>query len=272
MFDSETCLFCLIGNPVSKSLSPLLHNAAFKEVGINAVYLAFCVSDLDSAIRGVRALPISGVSVTIPFKVPAVSLVDHLEPVARAIGAVNTLYWRDTELIGTNTDGIGAVLALKEKTEIAGRKCLVVGAGGAARSIAYSLKQEDCRVVLTNRTEQKGIDLAGEIGVEWLPFSEFSQARGDILVQATSAGMYPETENTAVARHILSSFPVVMDIVYKPLETRLLREAREEGCLTIDGLNMLIYQAAAQFRLWTGKEAPVSVMRHSADEYLSRAD
>jgi shikimate dehydrogenase len=269
LFDSETRLYCLIGNPVAKSLSPILHNAAFRALGINAVYLAFCVSDPAAAVQGIRSLPIHGVSITIPHKTAILPYVDDLEPLAQAMGAVNTLYWQEERLIGANTDGLGAVLALKEKTELYGRRCLILGAGGAARSIAFALKTEGCHVVLTNRTGEKGRGLAEEIGVDWVPFGEFIRDKADILIQATSVGMYPNAEESLVPRQSLASFPIVMDIVYKPLETRLLREARQEGCLAIDGLNMLIYQAAAQFRLWTGKEAPISVMRREADAYLS---
>lgn len=267
--DSETRLYCLIGNPVAKSLSPILHNAAFRALGINAIYLAFCVSDPAAAVQGIRSLPIHGVSITIPHKTVILPYVDDLEPLAQAMGAVNTLYWQEERLIGANTDGLGAVLALKEKTELYGRRCLILGAGGAARAIAFALKTEGCHVVLTNRTGEKGRRLAEEIGVDWVPFGEFIRDKADILIQATSVGMYPDAEESLVPRQSLASFPVVMDIVYKPLETRLLREARQEGCLAIDGLNMLIYQAAAQFRLWTGKEAPISVMRREADAYLS---
>ncbi len=267
--DSETRLYCLIGNPVAKSLSPILHNAAFRALGINAVYLAFCVSDPAAAVQGIRSLPIHGVSITIPHKTAILTYVDDLTPLAQAMGAVNTLYWQEERLVGANTDGLGAVLALKEKTELYGRRCLVLGAGGAARSIALALKTEGCHVVLTNRTEKKGRGLAEEIAVDWVPFGEVIRDKADILIQATSVGMYPDVEESLVPRQSLASFPIVMDIVYKPLETRLLREARQEGCLAMDGLNMLIYQAAAQFRLWTGKEAPISVMRREADACLS---
>lgn len=269
LLDSETRLYGLIGNPVAKSLSPILHNTAFKSLGLNAVYLAFAVDDLAGAIQGIRALPIHGVSITIPYKTAILPYVDSLEPPARRMGAVNTLCWREGKLIGANTDGLGAALALKERMALPGRRCLVLGAGGAARSIAFALKAEGCRVTLSNRSEEKGQKLAAELGVDWVPFGEFAKGKADILIQATSVGMYPHPGESLVPRRALSSFPVIMDIVYKPLQTRLLKEAREEGCLTIDGLNMLIYQAAAQFRLWTGKEAPITVMRHAADSYLS---
>lgn len=269
LIDSETRLYCLIGNPVAKSLSPILHNAAFGVLDINAVYLAFGVDDLLAVVRGIRALPIHGVSITIPYKTAMLPYVDDLEPLAREMRAINTLYWQGKTLIGANTDGRGAVLALREKTELFGRKCLILGAGGAARSIAFALKAEGCEVALTNRTAEKGKKLAEELGIAWVPFRDFAKAKADILIQATSVGMYPHTEESLVPRRVLSSFPAIMDIVYNPLETRLLREAKEAGCLTVDGLNMLIYQAAAQFKLWTGKEAPISAMRREADAYLS---
>ncbi len=269
IIDSETVLYCLIGSPVAKSLSPILHNTAFENLGLNAVYTAFCVEDLAAVIQAVRALPIRGVSITIPHKTAVIPYLDDLDPTARAMGAVNTIYWKGNVLTGANTDGLGAVLALKERTNLSGRRCLVLGAGGAARSIAFALKAEGCPVAITNRTEDKGKALARELHVDWVPFDEFPAARADVLIQATSVGMYPDIETSLVPRHVLPSFPVVMDIVYKPLETKLLREAREAGCLTVDGLNMLTYQAAAQLRLWTGKEPPVSALRRAADGYLS---
>lgn len=272
MVDSETRLYCLVGNPVAKSLSPVIHNAAFSKLDMNAVYLAFCVHDLAAAINGIRALPISGASVTIPYKTAVLKYLDDIDDVAREMGAVNTLFWREGRLIGSNTDGLGAVMALKEKTEIQGRKCLVVGAGGAARGVSMALKKEGCRVVITNRTEEKGRALAEELGLNWVPFGEFWKCGAEILVQATSVGMYPNINETLVPRHALSSFETVMDIVYKPIETRLLREAGEEGRVTIDGLGMLIYQAAAQLRLWTGADPPIDAMRKAALEYLQNAE
>ncbi|MFH1146177.1 MAG: shikimate dehydrogenase [Pseudomonadota bacterium] len=271
MIDSETRLYCLLGNPVAKSLSPVIHNAAFREINVNAVYLAFCVDDLAGAVNGIRALPISGASVTIPYKTAVLKYLDDLDDAAREMGAVNTLLWREGRLVGSNTDGLGAVLALKEKTEIPGRRCLVLGAGGAARGISLALKKEGCRVAITNRTEEKGRAIAEELGLNWVPFREFWRCGADILVQATSVGMYPNTNETLIPGSALSSFQIVMDIVYKPIETRLLREAGEAGCITIDGLGMLIYQAAAQLRLWTGAEPPIDAMRRAAAKYLCNA-
>lgn len=258
--DSTTLLYGVFGNPVSHSLSPAMHNAAFAHVGHKGVYLAFRIEDIQTAVAAIRALDIQGVSVTIPHKISIMPFMDEIDPLAMEIGAVNTVVNRDGNLRACNSDCLGAMRALKEKTEISGKKVAVIGAGGAARAIAFGIRKEKGRTCIVNRTVKKGEKLAEECGADFLPLSELKSAF-DILINTTPLGMTPDTDRIPLSPDILQEGMTVMDIIYNPLQTRLLKEAEKRGCVTIDGLAMFIYQGAFQFELWTGKEAPVDLMR-----------
>ncbi|MBU0665141.1 MAG: shikimate dehydrogenase [Proteobacteria bacterium] len=263
--NGRTALYGIIGNPVSHSLSPAMHNAAFAELGENSVYLPFPLLDLEAGIVGLKAIGVKGVSVTIPYKEAVIPLLDEIEDVARQIGAVNTLVIKDVDgkkrLCGSNTDWLGANRALSEKVSLRGAQVVLLGAGGSARAIGFGLQKEGAQVVLCSRTESRGLVLAADLGCLWHPLDDAESLHGDILVNATSVGMQPEIQLSPVSKAILSRFQVVMDIVYAPLVTRLLSEARAAGCQVINGLEMLLYQGVAQFELWTGKTAPVELMR-----------
>jgi shikimate dehydrogenase len=266
--DAATALYGIIGHPVKHSLSPLIQNLAFKQLGINAVYLAFEVTDLTSALAGVRALGIKGLSVTIPHKVDIIPLLDEIDIMSKNIGAVNTVVNKEGRLLGTNTDWLGAILAIKEKGKIAGKDYLILGAGGAARAVAFGLKKEGAEVIIANRTYEKGKALAEEIGAKVIAWEEISEIKAYGLVNTTPVGMWPETEKSPLPEGALSNFSLVMDAVYRPLETKLLRQAKKAGCICVDGLKMLIYQGAEQFRLWTGQEPPVEKMFKAAKAFL----
>lgn len=268
MIDGKTEIYGLLGRPVSHSLSPAMHNAAFRALGLNAVYVAFPVTDLPQAVAGLRGLNIRGVSVTIPFKEEIIPLLDEVNPQAARMGAVNTVVNRDGRLIGHNTDWLGAVAALKEKTVIQGEHFLVLGAGGASRAIVFGLLQEGGRISLTDIDPDRAATLAQEFGVEALPPEALGQCPAKILINATPVGMEPQADAIPIAPELLGRFTLVMDIVYRPLRTRLLREAEARSVWTVDGLKMLIYQGAAQFELWTGRPAPVGVMARAAYEAL----
>lgn len=263
--NGQTALYGIIGNPVSHSLSPAMHNAAFAELGENSVYLPFPVLDLEAGIAGLKAIGVKGVSVTIPYKEAVIPLLDEIDDVARQIGAVNTIEIHEVEgekrLCGSNTDWLGANRALSEKISLRGAQVVLLGAGGSARAIGFGLQQQGAHVVLCSRTESRGRALARDLGCLWHPLDESDSLYGDVLVNATSVGMQPEIQVSPVSRVILSRFQVVMDIVYAPLVTRLLSEAKVAGCQVINGLEMLLYQGVAQFELWTGKTAPVELMR-----------
>ena len=253
MIDAKTQLYGIIGNPVRHSLSPIIHNGAFQRMGLNAVYLAFEVNDLQEAIHGVRELGLQGVSVTLPFKTQILPYLDQVEGVAWKIGAVNTILNRGGRMIGHNTDWHGALEALGSRVDLKGKRVILLGAGGAARAIGFGLKEKGCQVIIFNRSQNRAKVLAKELGCLQYPLSCLGEMKGDILVNATSIGMHPLDAESPIPKEILKEGMVVMDIVYRPLRTRLLREAEEQGCVTIDGLEMLAHQGAAQFEIWTGK-------------------
>ncbi len=260
-------LFGIIGNPVGHSLSPAMHNAALTALGVDGIYLPIQPENLEDEFRRLREDGFVGVSVTIPYKVAVMDLVDRLDPMARKIGAVNTLFFQDEpagrRCTGYNTDWLGAERALAEVLDLAGARVLLIGAGGAARAVGFGLARAGAELFLSNRSEEKGKALAAQLNCPFVPLEQLSAVRAEALVNTTSVGMAPDTEAMPLPVELIPRFGVVMDIVYAPLETRLLREAARCGCRTVDGLRMLLYQGAAQFRLWTGLEAPVEVMRQS---------
>jgi len=237
-----------------------MHNAAFEEAGLDALYLAFESKDINGCIRGMKALGIQGMSVTIPHKSKVIPLLDHVDGVAAGIGAVNTVVNQAGKLVGYNTDALGALKAIEAKMEVPGKTCLLVGAGGAARAIGYILKERGAFPTIVNRTPERGRALAEDLGCPFLSLDQLGRMSADLLVQTTPVGMTPRTEQSPVPEEILKRGLAVMDIIYNPLETRLLAMAKEKGCLTIDGLGMFIHQGAEQFRLWTGLEPPLEVM------------
>ncbi|MCF8078334.1 MAG: shikimate dehydrogenase [Desulfobacterales bacterium] len=261
-------VYAVLGNPVAHSLSPVMLNRAFRETGYRGLYVALKVTDIAGAIAGVRALGFSGASVTVPHKVAVMDHLDEIDPTARAIGAVNTVVNQNGRLVGTNTDAEGAVAALKEKTRLKGRVLAVVGAGGAARAVAYGAVQEGAEIVIVNRSEARGRSLSRFIGCSFVPLVEFTGAGVDILVNTTPVGMSPRIDQLPVDAGMLKKEMVVMDVVYNPMKTRLLKEAEKRGCKTVDGAAMFVYQGARQFTLWTGVPAPVEVMREVVSDAL----
>jgi 3-dehydroquinate dehydratase/shikimate dehydrogenase len=280
----STDIFGVIGNPVAHSLSPAIHNAAYDELALDAVYVPFLVRDVQGFVPAFRALGVKGFSVTIPHKEAALATADEVDDIARRIGAANTLYERGGKLRATNTDCAAAVAALETALGAAGergsalrnKRAVVVGAGGAARAVVFGLGDRGAAVTIVNRTRERGARLAEEAnrtrpgscrsdGLDALPTLDF-----DILCNLTSVGMYPDVDATPVPRGILKPQHIVFDAVYNPLETRLLREAREAGCTVVPGLDWFIGQAAAQFLLWTGRPAPHETMRRAAMERLKK--
>lgn len=264
MINGHTKIYGILGRPVTHSLSPAMHNAAFRELGINAVYVPFPVTDLAQAVVGLRGLAIGGASVTIPFKEEIIPLLDELDPQAARMGAVNTVVNRKGRLIGHNTDWLGAVTALKAQTAITGEHVLLLGAGGAARAIAFGILEQGGRVTITDLDAPRAEALAKEMALEAIPLDALEPCPATILINATPVGMAPDFHGLPIEPELLSRFQLVMDIVYRPLLTRLLREAQARGARIIDGLQMLIHQATAQFELWTGQSAPLETMAAAA--------
>jgi shikimate dehydrogenase len=264
MIDGHTKIFGILGRPVAHSLSPAMHNAAFRHLGVNGVYVAFPVTDLAQAVSGLRGLGIGGVSVTIPFKEEIIPLIDELDPRAAQIGAVNTVVNREGRLTGYNTDWLGAVAALSAKISLKGRHVLILGAGGASRAIAYGIFHEGGKVTLTDLDAARAAAHARDLGAAAVGPEALADCPATILVNATPVGMTPDVDGIPINPDLLGRSKVVMDIVYQPLQTRLLREAEAHGCAAIDGLQMLIHQGAAQFELFTGRPAPAEIMAQAA--------
>jgi shikimate dehydrogenase len=257
--DARTQVYAIIGSPVEHSLSPAMHNAGFAAEGLGALYVAFRVDDLPSAMAGVRALGLAGLSVTVPHKVAIMAHLDRLDETAGQVGAVNTVVAQGGELIGYNTDVTGAVRALEPHTAFSGRHFLVVGAGGAARAIGFGLWQRGARLTIANRSEERGRRLADDLACGFVPLSKVESLSPDCVIQATSVGMAPGPDRSPVPPQLFRPGMVAMDIVYKPLRTRFLRDAADRGCKCIGGLDMLLEQAVEQFRLWTGRTPRVAM-------------
>ena len=268
--DQYTKLYGVIGYPVRHSLSPLMHNTAFGVVGINAVYLAFETSNLEGVVNAMKALPIKGISVTIPHKIRIIDHLDDLHPLASKIGSVNTVLNRDGRLIGYNTDASGALRALEEKVRLEGTHSLVVGAGGAARSIAFAIKEMGAIVTITNRTASRGSGLAEALGCGFVPWENMDHVDAELIVQTTPVGMAPNVNVCPIPVSMLKPGIVVMDIIYNPLRTRLLRLAESRGCQVIDGVSMFVHQGAEQFRIWTNLDPPLRVMEKVVKEALEK--
>jgi shikimate dehydrogenase len=275
MINGETKICAVIGNPIAHTLSPLIHNTAFRERGLNYIYVAFQVEDLKKAIDGVKALGIRGLSVTIPHKIAIMDYLDEVDPLAREIGSVNTVVNSQGKLRGYNTDGAGALKALRDSgVELNGARVLILGSGGAARAIAFSLAQGERLAgltimgILADQVAELIQDIKAKSGfkadgglIEKKGLKE-SMREADVLINCSPVGMYPHIEESPVEKDCLKKDMIVFDIVYNPLRTRLLRDAEEKGCKTVPGIEMFLNQAAIQFELFAGIKPPLESMRN----------
>ncbi len=271
----KTEIYGLIGYPTRHTFSPLMHNAAFQTLGINAVYLAFEVKprDLGTAMHSLRTLGIKGLNVTVPYKEKVLKYLDEVEQEAKLIGAVNTITVKEGRLKGYNTDGRGLVRSLKEEFGILpkGKRFFIVGAGGASRAISFSLALDGAgRIVLIDEVEDKAASLSKSLSKhtdsEAIALKKDSKAvkemilNSDVLINATPCGMKP-SDPKVVEPDFLHKGLFVYDIIYNPRTTTLLRDARNKGGVTANGMGMLLNQGALSFNIWTGKRAPVHVMK-----------
>ncbi|MGG6313475.1 shikimate dehydrogenase [Paenibacillus macerans] len=277
----QPMLLGVIGDPILHSKSPAMHTAALQACGIAGAYLPFHVKGdrLEEAIRGIPALGFRGINVTVPHKLEVMKYLDRIDEGARQIGAVNTIVNDGGVLTGYNTDGIGYIRSLKEEAvpDLEGKSVLVLGSGGAARGILYALLQENPgRVVLANRTAEK----AKQLAAEWAHLGPLSGCgmdetgallpETDIVINTTSVGMYPQVGECPIDPERIPRGIVVSDLIYNPLETELLREAKAKECTVHSGLGMFIYQGAYAFERWTGLPAPVDAMRAAVMESMKR--
>ncbi len=279
--DTHTRLCAVIGNPVEHSLSPAIHNAAFRAAGLNYVYTAFRVEDVGACLAGMRAMRgFRGLSITIPHKMTVMAHLDKIDLLAERVGSVNTIVNEDGELTGYTTDGPGTLRAFEEAgVSLDGRRVLFIGSGGAVRAVAFAVAEltRAQSITLIGRTPARVAaivdDLAprAAIPVEAADLTgqlEAAVADSDILIQGTPIGMHPNPGETPVPAELLESRHVCFDMVYRPGKTRFIQDAEARGCTTILGIEMLLNQAALQFEHWTGLTAPLEAMRAAALEAL----
>lgn len=274
-------ILCVIGHPIEHSMSPVMHNAALNELSLDYVYLAFDIppSALEKTILGFKNSNIKGINVTIPHKEAIIYYLDKLDPLSKQIGAVNTVKNEEGVLLGRNTDALGAKQALIDAGfKIEGKKALILGAGGAARAISFALSEKIDEIFISNRTEERAIKLAKElqdkakiraIGKDMSEKTLRTLAYSvDLLINTTPVGMYPEIDISPISKDLLNENLFIFDIIYNPLQTRLLKDAKEIGSKTLNGLDMFINQGALAFEWWTGKKPNVKLMKDKIIEQL----
>ena len=270
----STKVLGVFGHPISHSLSPVMHNAAIKALNIDYIYVPFHVmpEELETAVAGIRSLNISGVNVTIPHKERIIAYLDEVSEYALRIGSVNTIINENGRLRGDTTDGNGFIKSAEAALgKIDGGKVMVLGAGGSAKAISYALAGINCKVVIANRTEERAKELSKALNAAC--GDSVSKAIGlhkeeleeelretDLLVNTTSVGMYPDVDGIPLPPDVLHPGLRIYDLVYNPLETRLVSEARSREIRAVTGLGMLVYQGALSFEMWTGEKAPIIEM------------
>ncbi|MCP4196387.1 MAG: shikimate dehydrogenase [Proteobacteria bacterium] len=272
---TSTQLCAVIGNPVEHSLSPAIHNRAFQELGLDFVYLAFRVEDTKSVAMGMRALEnFRGLSVTIPHKVAIIEHLDEIAEVDRQIGSVNTVVNENGKLIGSGSDGPGARMALLDSgVELTGQRVIMLGSGGASRAIAFDLAhhakpsslvilgviEDELTGLVEDLKAKTDIPIVGEMLDEKSLPPRVEEAQ--VVIHATPIGMHPKTDASLVPKELMHSDLAIMDVVYNPLKTKLLRDAESVGLKTVSGADMFVNQALFQFEIWTGQKAPKEIMR-----------
>lgn len=279
----DTKLIGLLGYPLAHSLSPVMHNAAFEEYELNNIYLPIQVlpENLKTVVNGIKKMNFSGFNVTIPYKIKIIKYMDEIDDYAKAIGAVNTVIINNGLMKGYNTDGIGFLRSFEEfaGNKIDGKKVFIVGAGGAARAIAFAMAMNNAKkIYICNRTFEKSESLSNDINKSMpqcshtvpMSFDEMREAinDSDVLINCTSVGMHPNIELSPIDKKLLFRDLTVCDAIYNPSKTKLLRDAEEIGCKIVLGLPMLVYQGVEAFELWTGRKAPVDTMFQSVEKAL----
>lgn len=265
-------IYGILAHPALHSLSPAMHNAGFQATGMNAEYEYFDVepAGLADFIQTVRDKDIKGLSVSKPHKEAIIELLDIVDDTAQTIGAVNTVINKDGELHGTNVDWIGVQEALLEKTSIEGKNVVVLGAGGAARAAVFALKENNVgKITVLNRTISHAEELAKEFECEFGALTDFATIHPNIIIQATSAGLNKKDGIEIIPKNEIDSSMTVMEMIYTPLMTRILEDAKAQGAKIITGDRMLLHQGYAAFEMWTGKEPPRETMEHVIWEHLN---
>jgi len=278
--NSATAIYGVIGDPVGHSLSPLIHNRAMRKVGVDGVYLPFRVprGELAAFLKAFERFPVSGYSVTIPHKEAAAALASHKDESVARIQAANTLVRTAEGWTAYNTDAAAALESLQANlppgpdgnpVPLASHSALLLGAGGVARAVAYALRDKVGGLTIVNRTGERGHKLAEDIGCRAVEWSARHTVLADLVINCTSVGMYPNMDESPLHHSFLKPGVMVFDTIYTPENTLLVKEARARGCHVLTGVEMFVRQAALQFRLFTGKEAPLELMRSLVRRVLS---
>lgn len=269
--NEQTELFGVIADPVAHSYSPLIHNTAFRDGEINACYLPLRItpSDLASFMANCQEIGVRGISITIPHKERAMEYCTQAESSATGIGAINTMVFHDEERLGYNTDYRAAMDCIEQTFELSrdvdrpmqGIRVLILGAGGVARAIAWGLRQRHAEVTLASRTHERARLLAAELGCRTVEWEDRYTIKPQLLVNCTPVGMHPDMDSTPYSADQLNQLMVVFDTVYNPENTLLIKNAQRAGSRIITGVDMFVRQAAYQYKLFTGKDAPAMLMR-----------
>ena len=282
--NTHTKVLCVIGHPIEHSMSPAMHNAALQEASLDYIYLAFDVppEDLEKAVIGFKKHDMKGINVTIPHKETVIKYLDQIDPLAKKIGAVNTVKNENGNLIGKNTDAFGAKQALiNAGFEINKKNVLILGAGGAARAVSFALSDEIDKIFICDIIENKAISLANELK-DKMKINAFGKKSSDetlnsvitdidLLINTTPVGMYPDVKKTPISKDLLVEHLFVYDIIYNPLNTQLLNDASEIGCQTLNGIEIFVNQGALAFEWWTDTKPNKNIMRKTIIEILSKA-
>jgi len=281
--NTRTKVLCVIGHPIEHSMSPAMHNAALQEYSLDYIYLAFDIppEDLEKAIVGIKKHEMKGINVTIPHKETIMRYLDQIDPLAKKVGAVNTVKNENGNLIGTNTDAFGAKQALVNTGfEIKNKKVLILGAGGAARAVSFALSDEIDKIFICDIIENKAIALANELK-DKMKIKAFGKKSNDetlkslitdidLLINTTPVGMYPDVNKTPISKDLLAEHLFVYDIIYNPLNTQLLNDASEIGCQTLNGIEMFVNQGALAFEWWTDTKPNTNTMRKTIIDILRK--
>lgn len=259
--------YTLLGHPISGSISPCIHNTAFNYYNLNCTYTLSDIppQKLANKINEIKTKKLMGANVTLPYKCEVIKYMDELCPIAKKCGAVNTIYLKENRLIGSSTDGIGAILSLEQEgVYIEDLKIAMIGSGGAAKSVLAAIAEKHQNFIIVGRSQKKLQEMTSIFGGKSIHLQDKSLKKElqevDLIINATSVGMYPYKAESPINPNIIHKKHIVFDLIYKPLETKLLKEAKKQGAKTINGLGMLIFQGIKAFELWTGQKPPFEII------------
>ncbi len=281
--NNETKQLGLLGYPLGQSLSPIMHNSAFKKLRLNKIYIPIEVmpENLETVVRGISKMNFEGFNITKPYKIDIIKYLDEVDEYAKHIGAVNTVTIKNGKLRGYNTDGIGFLKSFEVETKesVKGKTVFIIGSGGASRAIGMTLALNKVKkIYICNRTYKKALSLSEEIMKKTdtitsaipMVYEEMDKALidTDILINTTSVGMFPDINESPIDKKLINKNLVVCDAIYNPKKTKLIRDAEEIGCKTLIGMHMFVYQGAEAFELWTDKKAPLELMFNTVNDNL----